>query len=296
MSFRKFAGAFADGELDVRQNLEALEHINMCPACAGRVEETTRLRSAVQRQFSNESAPSRMHREVRGVLQREGGMGVLDDDALDFAPDEEFALPVTGRRYRRRGSLILAGLIAAFLVVAALWPGAGSPRTAAAQFVDAVRDHHLDCRLWRGGDFLDMGVVRKLETETRAALGFKLAIPDLKYFRYRLRSACQCALNGVPGVHLTYVIPESGERVSVFTTPPQPELAAATNANLTKRRYYVSPHNESPAVVAWHEEKRSIITCAGIAPLALVDMIDQVPMIADREAASPSALLASSGF
>lgn len=296
ISFRKFAGAFADGELDVRQNLEALEHINMCPICAGRVEEVSRQRSALVRLWGEQSAPPRVQREVRGALQREYGVAVQHGAVEEFDAEVEFALPVTGRRFRRRGSLVLVGMTAACLAVAGFWPGGGSPRTAAAQFVDAVRDHHLDCPLWRGGDFLDISHVREFQAEARMKYDLTLAVPTVNVFGYRLRSMCHCDLKGVRGIHQTFVIPESGERISVFTTPPQTGLVTALKDNLTSRRYYVSPDNESPAVIAWHDEKRTITVCAGMAPGALVNMFDQVVVAAHRQLSADSVLLASTGF
>ncbi len=282
-SFRKFAGAFADGELDVRQNLEALEHINMCPNCAGRVEEISRQRSAIVRLWGDQSAPPRLHREVRALLQREGGTALLDDGADEFENEPEFALSVTGRRSRRRGSLAFLGLAVALAVVFAVWPGARGPASASAQFVNAVRDHHLDCRLWRSGDYLEMSHYRMLETTSRETYNLTLAVPKLSISNYRLRSGCQCDLKGVQGMHLTYVVPESGERLSVFTTPPQPQLVTQPKDELLSRQYFVSADNESPAVIAWHDERRTVTICAGVAPGALVHLFDQVILALDQQ-------------
>lgn len=295
-SFRTFAGAFADGELDVRQNLEALEHINMCPSCAGRVEEISRQRSAIVRLWGDHSAPPRVHREVHSLLQREAGTAVLEDEWDEFDVETQYALSLTGTRSRRRGGFVLLGLAFAFASVFALWPGSGGPSSASAQFVNAVREHHLDCRLWRGGDYLDMNQVAALQTAARQNFSLSLAVPRLNNLNYRLRSGCQCDLKGVQGMHLTYVVPESGERLSIFTTPPRPELVPQPKDELLSRQYYLSADNESPAVIAWHDERRTVTVCAGMAPGALVHMFDQVLMVLDRQhPEAGTVLLASAG-
>ena len=43
-TFRKYLYAFADGELETRENLEALEHLNMCPSCCRKVAVQQALR------------------------------------------------------------------------------------------------------------------------------------------------------------------------------------------------------------------------------------------------------------
>ena len=66
--FRKYAGAFADGELDIQINLEALEHLNMCPACTQRVDEIASLRPALERPHSNPRAPRELRDRIRHAL------------------------------------------------------------------------------------------------------------------------------------------------------------------------------------------------------------------------------------
>ena len=58
-SFRKYIGAFADGELEVSQNLEALEHLNMCPSCAARVTNINELKEAINRAYQTERRRNR---------------------------------------------------------------------------------------------------------------------------------------------------------------------------------------------------------------------------------------------
>lgn len=286
-SFRKFAGAFADGELDVRQNLEALEHLNMCPACAARVEEVSRQRAALARLWSERNAPTSVHRRVCDALQRETEIGPWD-------PPSDTTASAAGR-WRRR-SLALAGAILASVVAWAVWPVV-EPASAATSFVNAVREHHLNCRLWREGDFLDMEQVSALEKLTQETFGFRLAVPMLGRFHYRLRSGCLCNLKGISGVHLTYVVPESGERLSVFTTPRQPQLVPAPVDTSLHRSYYLSPNHEFPAVVAWHDEGRTVTVCGGMAPGALTHMFDQVLLARERlKTREPIVVLAGAGF
>ena len=111
--FRKYAGAFADGELDIPLNLEALEHLNMCPACTQRVDEITALRSALERTHSNHLVPKEARDRIRNALDAE----------IREAKPEEFDPALAANRHvgrLRRTSRWLVPLSMAAVLVGAV--------------------------------------------------------------------------------------------------------------------------------------------------------------------------------
>jgi anti-sigma factor (TIGR02949 family) len=64
----KFLYAFADGELETRDNLHVLEHINMCPECCGKVTIQQQLKGAIAVAFRDEVAPVSLHDRIRSAL------------------------------------------------------------------------------------------------------------------------------------------------------------------------------------------------------------------------------------
>lgn len=70
---RKFLSAFVDDELDVRTNVEVLEHIEMCPSCAARVERLRDLNAAVASSIASVRTPAGLRdRSFRAMVRGEG--------------------------------------------------------------------------------------------------------------------------------------------------------------------------------------------------------------------------------
>ena len=63
----KFLYAFADGELETRDNLQVLEHVNMCQECCGRVSRQQQLKAAIASSFCNEQAPLSLRDRIISV-------------------------------------------------------------------------------------------------------------------------------------------------------------------------------------------------------------------------------------
>jgi len=70
---RKFLSAFVDNELDVRTNVEVLEHLEMCPSCTARLERLRNLNAAVVSSLDAVSAPGGLARRSMEVLARSEG-------------------------------------------------------------------------------------------------------------------------------------------------------------------------------------------------------------------------------
>lgn len=64
----KFLYAFADGELETRDNLHVLEHINMCPECCGKVSLQQQLKGAIAIAFRDDAAPVSLHDRITACI------------------------------------------------------------------------------------------------------------------------------------------------------------------------------------------------------------------------------------
>ena len=70
--YRKYVGAFADGELEVKDNLDFLEHIKMCPACAARVDEVTTMKGALQHAYADVEPSESLRLRIAASLGKLG--------------------------------------------------------------------------------------------------------------------------------------------------------------------------------------------------------------------------------
>jgi anti-sigma factor RsiW len=74
---RKFLSAFQDNELDVRTNIELLEHIEMCDRCRARLETERRLKEAVAGHLDSIVAPDYLRARIAEKLRAVPGRNVL---------------------------------------------------------------------------------------------------------------------------------------------------------------------------------------------------------------------------
>lgn len=110
---RKFLSAFVDDELDVRTNVELLEHIEMCSACAHRLERLRNLCAVVEAHIASVDAPETLKGRVRDSLAALEG-------ARSHAPGLLGRLAQSGwfRVSAAAASILLVfGLVYVFLVV-----------------------------------------------------------------------------------------------------------------------------------------------------------------------------------
>ncbi|MBI4580342.1 MAG: zf-HC2 domain-containing protein [Planctomycetes bacterium] len=75
----KYLNAFADGELETRDNLMVLDHVKLCPACCEKVSLQQQLRQAIRLSAAREQAPAALRARIAGALLAEtattGGEG-----------------------------------------------------------------------------------------------------------------------------------------------------------------------------------------------------------------------------
>ena len=120
--FRKYVGAFADGELDTQTSASVLEHLNMCPHCAQQVDEVQRMKDAVGRVLGVEDASPELAQRIRAAIQ---------------SPEAALQPPSRKLVYRL---ITVAGMAAAVALAVLVWPSQGpQPVEPAVQATFVVR-------------------------------------------------------------------------------------------------------------------------------------------------------------
>lgn len=265
---RKYIGAFADGELEIQQNLEALEHLNMCPRCAARVEEIAGLRATLVRIYGRMHAPQ----ALRERLQR----------SLETQPATP---PRTGQvpsltRPRRRLTVPL-GVAAGLVLVASLWPGLtrthprpGTVTVVAGRAVADIREQHRQCTRSGGAGHHAADLPREVgPIAERLSEEFKLVViaPDLSGRGFELVGADRCGIQGRRGAHVLYRSrADATLMLSVFTVPRIATLGSG-GGDLAEEAYLVST-DEPLGVVAWHAGRQTYALCGALSEARLLDL------------------------
>jgi anti-sigma factor RsiW len=73
---RKYLSAFQDNELDVRTNIQTLEHLEMCEGCSARLEEHRLLQDLVASHISSIETPAGLREIILDKLSTAGTRGV----------------------------------------------------------------------------------------------------------------------------------------------------------------------------------------------------------------------------
>lgn len=270
--FRAFLGAFADGELDVEHNVEALEHLNMCPRCARSVAEVQELKSKVKQTWPVGPAPARLRRRIKRQLAVAAvDVEEHDDVALPIAIDDNpvakaVAIPAE-RRYR---ILVPLGIAAGVLFAIGGWqltrqdtlsPGT---KTVVAHAVSDVREQHLRCVANWGFDHHDESLGRDHRTVARRLgdrLNMPVLVPDLTEHGFEFIGADKCGIRGRVGGHALYHAPKDGMMLSLFTVRRIREFDAFSGRQFGGRSFFTATE-ESARVVAWHDDEYSFVVCA----------------------------------
>ncbi len=264
--FRKYVSAFADGELDVEHNLEALEHLNMCQVCAARVADIQQLKAALVRVTPQEPAPQRLRDRILGALSAEGGADVEIHMGDDESGDTIVLRP-TARR--RAGYLVPVAMAAAVLFAVTLWRivplmmvGKGAMSAVQVQTVAAVRDQHRRCAAHRERPHHDPTLG---STPSEAAsllsdrLGMPVLAPDLTEFECEFVGADQCGIKGRAGAHILYKCSGPDSMLSLFTVEQLPELDTAGYS--ARERPFFLMCAEGMRVVAWRDGRATYVGC-----------------------------------
>jgi anti-sigma factor RsiW len=231
---RKYIEAFADGELDVEQNLTVLEHMAMNPDATRRVMHQQQLRQVVDRAM-REMSPSPSD-DLRARIE------ALADDARRDSLDEAAGQSKSQTTVLARFGRWLPTIAAALLLGVALWlfsqsqnlngllPDGGS---AAVQLIynsglitDSSRSafavRHATCgkqiEQLQQADYFGQEIA-DLPKRVTSFLGqdndTEMPVLNLAALGYKFAGAGQCAAPGAKAAHLVYRN-EQGEALSLW--------------------------------------------------------------------------------
>lgn len=274
--FRTYAGAFADGELEIAQNLEALEHLNMCPRCAKRVTAITNLKNTLNRAYKVGPAPQELRERV---------LVSLDPVVQPTAQQPSNTKRQRATFFRWGTSMGLAAAIA--LTVYTVWyrPDAPLPpgilTVVASQPIYDVRAQHQTCALL-GAKHHNASLPRDLKEIARRLgeeLNLTVLAPNLETQGFELLGADRCGIRGRPGAHLMYRSIATGELLSVFTVQRWERLDAGLSIEKSVRLIEGDILVSSAAqyqVVAWHEGACTHALCGPFSRKRLVGLLAQM--------------------
>ena len=266
-SFRKFAGAFADGELDTQLNAEALEHLYMCPACAQRVVWVQRLKESLVRVLGLEKAPAGLADQIRRSIRPENA-------------------PVTQPAHRLRFRFFVPMSMAAALVGAVMiWQWQSGPtvvpiQTGSATVIqthlgkEAQTQHNRCAMRARNDNHHDPSLGRDpAEITQKLTRDLKLAVmaPDLTEQGFRLLGADRCGMMGRPGAHILYE-DQDGRLLSVFSITLGECGGVSFGTPSSDGGFDFSAERlDGLSVVAWTEGCATYVFCSEITQQQLVD-------------------------
>lgn len=298
--FRKYAGAFADGELDIPLNLEALEHLNMCPACTQRVDEITSLRSALERTHAEHRAPEDLRERIHHVLEEE--RRTLASAKSNMDPK---GVPRVVRTRPTSRWLIPLSMAAAVMVAVSAWQyspraelSSGTITTLAVRIVADAARIHRHCASRRVSDHHDPSLPRnlaQLASQLSERLGFEAIAPDFSSSGFALVGADFCALGGRKTAHVLYRRQaEPDIALSVFSTRRIPELRPEGVTALGDTDVFVRRVGDL-TIAAWYRGGQSFTFCSELDELPLLRAVDQIRVAQKPPGTQPQAWLAFAG-
>ncbi len=257
--FRKYVGAFADGELEVQENLTALEHLNMCPDCVARVAEISHLKSALVREYGGIRAPAYLSNRIRLAFDSE-----VAETQVEHPADRD------GRFGRLRVRLLVPlGMAAALVASVLLWqyrerdlPRHGTIAVVSERAAADIREQHVKCVRERGVNHHDEDLPRDLRaiaSNLSLALDMEIIAPDLSTRGFDLVGADRCGIAGLRGAHVLYKAVPSQVPLSVFSVTRMHDLGCGSGGS-GAAQYFVSS-DEPLGVVAWQNEQQSYAIC-----------------------------------
>ncbi|MCO6435586.1 MAG: zf-HC2 domain-containing protein [Phycisphaerae bacterium] len=273
--FQKYVGAFADGELDVPLNLEALEHLNVCPNCAGKVARVHGLRAALRDAYADTVAPAALHGRLRGAL----GLDVPRTNH-SAAGGQPSARPGGLRRRWFLPMSVAAMILLAAVLVLRSGPLGGlltaTSDGSAAQFAADVRDQHALCisnnahiESHRLADASPRLVAETLSNR----LNLRVLAPDLHSSGYDLIGGRECGVRGRTAGHALYERDEGTAYLSIFSASRGPDVTPNRTAEPFGSAYYADVSEGMPTVVAWSDHGGTYAACATLPEAELVKVL-----------------------
>ena len=210
---RKYLEAFADGELDVEQNLRVLEHMAMNPQATRRAMHQQQLRQAVERVMKEDSPPppADLRAKIEAIAARADEDEAATLKQMQQAKKDRGVLAVL----RRWTPAIAAAVI--LVVTASLWFQMGSRAQASdlpVHLVDAKIAGKLDRRHSACSETLDSlykadefgKEIDVLPEKVKAFLQMNDGVPvlDLSSLGYEYAGAGRCGATGGTSVQVVY--------------------------------------------------------------------------------------------
>lgn len=291
----KFLYAFADSELETTENLEVLEHLQMCPECCRKVDAQQQLKAAIASVMGREAAPDALRESVRAAIAQE-------------------STTARGRwqRFVRRGPGIYLALAAAIaLAFVGGWqlfgsapPGITDNGPLAVAFADRVYTLHHKCeQLGRGRHNADLPRDVKLAADqmTKELRFPVLRCKALTELTGTFESADYCEFDDghghkLRGAHIVLRRPD-GDAVSLISVPNLADMRQLHAYHRGKRDYVivrptVKEAEDVPTVVAWNCPKGTHIVCAPIEPDHILDLVEPLRLAAQPEDPETRTILA----
>lgn len=266
-SFRKYLGAFADGELDTATNLEALEHLNFCESCATKVAGIQEIKRGLTRVFAEERVPDGLKSRVRARIAACPGQPALRPSRL-----QKWVVPLG-----MAAAIVFAWQVSVLFYRPAVDDFVGGPRNAVeAQWVQAVRIQHKDCTklgLKHHRESLPIDL-RLISVELSKELGLPVLAPNLSSLGFVLVGADACGLNHVPGAHIVYQHEREGWLLSIFSLSPLDTFRPTAGFRVGSRECFVCT-DPGPAMVAWHESGVTYLFCGKVGVQRLKELVRQ---------------------
>ncbi len=224
---RKFLAAFADGELDVEQNLRVLEHMAMNPRATRRVMHQQQLRQAVDRVLREhtQSVPAALKEQI-AVLAKQAdaageamaGEGVAESGASSAR--QVTRVPVLAR-LGRLVPLAAAAVLFVAAIVVLNQTGQAVP-VSQAQYAAFVQRHTNCSRLIEKLMHMEMFPqdLKQLPQSLHTYFGTAgVAGLDLSPIGYEFSAVGECNVPGKQSVHLIYQAkndPEHRKSISLW--------------------------------------------------------------------------------
>lgn len=285
--------AFADGQLDVKDNCELLDHLKMCPACTQKVDEHQRLRLALRRSLETIEVPSALAAKVRSTVS--GGRAPRDSRRiLRLVP----AVLVTA-----------ACIVFAFHSISVFVAGSGTFTAESTRVVPRglnaavqVTHKHLAC-------LSSSHVHARMEsTVNPATLGRTMSehygnhivvmAPSLADQGYYLDTASYCGVqesDEKQGAHLVYASNLGTNRLSFFSVPRWDCLDQCGHREVdgTGLKSYSVPQEFGGPInlVYWHHEATTYLMCGPLSTeqlTALVRPVREASLLAAANLPAPA--------
>jgi|GEM_PF-3486818 len=292
--FQKYAGAFADGELDLQLNLEALEHLNLCRDCAVRVDEVAALRSALEGLWADHRAPEYLTPRILRALRAESQTVIADD------PDKPPHSAGHASEPRRTSPWLVPLAVAAALLFAVFaWQNwtpveSGTLTLMAARTCREAANTHLQCVRDRWQNHHDPTLSRDRKTmamQLTERLGVSVIAPDYSASGFTCLGADVCPISGRPAAHVLYRDPVRSVALSVFSSARIPEFRPDSVSALGDSDIYVRRVGEV-TVAALTVREQTYTFCSDLAEKTLLEMVHDVHTAARNPVRGPISALA----